>query len=275
MEEAVEATKLGAFNFLEKPIDPKRLQVELRNCLERSEKERQLEVAHRRLRDLGVLGKPRGAVEEDAGSDVAGRASRAFARFGVDHRGKRHRQGTRGATIHELSPRARRALRGRQLRRHPRDPDGERDLRAREGRLHRGRRAPPGLLRAGRRRHAAARRNRRDARRARRPSCCASWKTRKVRRLGSKSEISVDVRVLAATNKVPEDAVAKGELRNDLYFRLNVVRIHHARPCASTWTTSPTWCRRLLEDLNRKHNRAVKWHGDELLGVLPTLLVAG
>ena len=56
IEEAVEATKLGAYNFLEKPVDPKRLQVELRNCMERQESERQLEVAHRRLRDLGVLG---------------------------------------------------------------------------------------------------------------------------------------------------------------------------------------------------------------------------
>jgi len=56
IEEAVEATKLGAFNFLEKPVDTKRLQVELRNSLERHESERQLEIAHRRLRDAGILG---------------------------------------------------------------------------------------------------------------------------------------------------------------------------------------------------------------------------
>ena len=42
IDEAVEATKLGAFNFLEKPLNPQRLQVELRNCLERQESERQL-----------------------------------------------------------------------------------------------------------------------------------------------------------------------------------------------------------------------------------------
>src|SRR3989442_15756958 len=50
IEEAVEETKLGAFNFLEKPVDTKRLQVELRNSLERHENERQLEIAHLRLR---------------------------------------------------------------------------------------------------------------------------------------------------------------------------------------------------------------------------------
>jgi len=49
---------------------------------------------------------------------------------------------------------------------------------------------------------------------------------RKLRRLGSKVETSVDVRVLAATNKVPDDAVAQGQLRQDLYYRLNVFNIH-------------------------------------------------
>src|SRR6202044_1931155 len=48
----------------------------------------------------------------------------------------------------------------------------------------------------------------------------------KVRRLGSKVETPVDVRVLAATNKNPEQAVADGQLRRDLYFRLNVFHIH-------------------------------------------------
>ncbi len=49
---------------------------------------------------------------------------------------------------------------------------------------------------------------------------------RKVRRLGSKVETPVDVRVVAATNKNPEQAVADGKLRQDLYFRLNVFHIH-------------------------------------------------
>src|SRR5258707_6339232 len=48
---------------------------------------------------------------------------------------------------------------------------------------------------------------------------------RKVRRLGSKVETPVDVRVLAATNKDPEQAVSSGHLRQDLYFRLNVFHV--------------------------------------------------
>src|ERR1039457_2385688 len=48
----------------------------------------------------------------------------------------------------------------------------------------------------------------------------------KVRRLGGKTEFQVDVRVLAAANKVPEEAVRDGHLREDLFYRLNVFHIH-------------------------------------------------
>jgi two-component system, NtrC family, nitrogen regulation response regulator NtrX len=44
-----------------------------------------------------------------------------------------------------------------------------------------------------------------------------------VERLGSARTIKVDVRVIAATNKNLEDAIQRGEFREDLYFRLNVI----------------------------------------------------
>src|SRR5439155_623686 len=48
---------------------------------------------------------------------------------------------------------------------------------------------------------------------------------RTLRRLGSKSELPIDVRLLAATNQEPDDAVRAGTLRRDLLYRLNVIRI--------------------------------------------------
>ena len=49
---------------------------------------------------------------------------------------------------------------------------------------------------------------------------------RKLRRLGARIEQDVDVRVLSATNRDPEQAVAQGHLRADLFYRLNVFNIH-------------------------------------------------
>ena len=47
-------------------------------------------------------------------------------------------------------------------------------------------------------------------------------------RVGSNTTLVVDVRIIAATNKPLEEAVARKEFREDLFYRLNVVRVHMA-----------------------------------------------
>src|SRR5215469_476292 len=78
----------------------------------------------------------------------------------------------------------------------------------------------------------------------------------KIRRLGSKVETPVDVRVLAATNKDPEQAVANGQLRQDLYFRLNVFHIH-LPPLREHKEDLPLLIEHLLLDISAKHGKRV------------------
>lgn len=47
----------------------------------------------------------------------------------------------------------------------------------------------------------------------------------RIEKLGANAAIPVDLRVVAATNREPQEAIEAGMLRRDLYFRLNVVRI--------------------------------------------------
>lgn len=86
----------------------------------------------------------------------------------------------------------------------------------------------------------------------------------KVRRLGSRVETPVDVRVLAATNKNPEQAVADGQLRQDLYFRLNVFHIH-LPPLRDHKEDLPLLIESLLADISEKHGKKVTGVGTEVL----------
>ncbi|MBV8904597.1 MAG: sigma-54-dependent Fis family transcriptional regulator [Acidobacteriia bacterium] len=78
----------------------------------------------------------------------------------------------------------------------------------------------------------------------------------RVRRLGGKTEFEVDVRVVAATNKVPDEAVRGGHLREDLYYRLNVFQIH-LPPLRERKQDILPIAEALIGDLNRKHEARV------------------
>ena len=86
----------------------------------------------------------------------------------------------------------------------------------------------------------------------------------KVRRLGGRSEFEVDVRIIAATNKEPDEAVREGRLRQDLYYRLNVFHIH-LPPLRDRKGDIPAMAEALLAGLNRKHECRVAGPSKEVL----------
>ena len=81
---------------------------------------------------------------------------------------------------------------------------------------------------------------------------------RSVRRLGSQKEISVDVRILAATNQDPQDAIAKGALREDLLYRLNVFRIQ-LPALRERKEDLPLLAQYLVTKLAEKHSRPARF----------------
>jgi DNA-binding NtrC family response regulator len=86
----------------------------------------------------------------------------------------------------------------------------------------------------------------------------------KVRRLGGTSDIPISVRVLAATNRSPEQAIQNKQLREDLYYRLNVFHIS-LPPLRARKQDIPAIASALLRDLNRKHGTRVTHLSPEVL----------
>ena len=86
---------------------------------------------------------------------------------------------------------------------------------------------------------------------------------RKLRRLGSKAETPVDVRVIAATNKDPLLAVTSGELRADLYYRLNVFNIQMP-PLRTHSSDLGLIAEKMIADMNEKHGCRVTGMSTEL-----------
>src|SRR5487761_2481900 len=78
----------------------------------------------------------------------------------------------------------------------------------------------------------------------------------RVRRLGGKAEIQLDVRILAATNSPLDAAIREGKFREDLFYRLNVFPIP-LPPLRERKEDLAALASALLGDLNRKHGTKV------------------
>ncbi len=78
---------------------------------------------------------------------------------------------------------------------------------------------------------------------------------RQFTRLGGTRAITTDVRIVAATNRNLEEAVERKTFREDLYYRLNVVRLE-VPPLRERREEIPLLVEHFLGDLRRRHGRA-------------------
>jgi DNA-binding NtrC family response regulator len=89
----------------------------------------------------------------------------------------------------------------------------------------------------------------------------------KVRRLGGKQEVAFDVRVIAATNQEPRNAIADGKLREDLYYRLTVFTIV-LPPLRDRKEDIPLLAQHFVGEFNKKHNAQVEALRDDAMEML-------
>jgi len=252
---AVEAMKLGAYDFLPKPVDATRLKTILANATRQRETAIELEVARRRLRETGVLGALVGSsrqmqeifrlIEQVAPSNVP------ILITGESGTGKE----LVARTLHDLSPRKSRPFVAVNCAAIP-ETLIESEIFGHEKGAFTGafeRRAGCFELASG---GTLLLDEVGEMPLGTQAKLLRVLEERKLRRLGARTEQDVDVRVLAATNRDPRHAVAQGHLRADLFYRLNVFNIHMP-PLREHLDDLPAMVEAMATEMNAKHGRKI------------------
>jgi len=255
IDSAVQAMRMGAYDYITKPIDTGRLRTILQNASALLGTRVELEITRRKLRDTGSLGSLVGSSKKMQEIfrliEMVAPSTASVLITGASGTGKE----LVARTIHELSPRKSRPFVPINCAAIP-ETLIESEIFGHEkgaftGALERRtgcfELAEGGTLLLDEIGEMPV---------ATQAKLLRVLEDRKLRRLGSKVETTVDVRVLAATNKVPEEAVARGELRNDLYYRLNVFNIHMP-PLHEHTEDIPALVESLIGDMSAKHARKV------------------
>src|SRR5438477_1120847 len=225
IDSAVQAMRMGAYDYITKPIDTNRLRTILSNASSLLGTRAELEATRRKLRDTGSLGRLSGASRKMQEIfrliEMVSPSTASVLITGASGIGKE----LVAAMIHELSPRKDRPFVAINCAAIP-ETLMESEIFGHEkgaftGALER-RTGCFELAEAG----TLLLDEIGEMPIGTQAKLLRVLEDRKLRRLGSKVETSVDVRVLAATNKIPDEAVSRGELRSDLYYRLNVFNIH-------------------------------------------------
>ena len=266
VESAVEAIKEGAYDYLSKPVDPARLRILLQKAVERQETLREVKQLRRQLREQGSFGRIIGnspsirsvyRVVEQAAPTAA-----SVLIWGESGTGKE----LVAQTIHELSPRSSfpfvaincaaipETLLESEIFGHEKGAfTGAHDRRTGVFELaHRGTLFLDEIA---------------EMQPATQVKLLRVLQERSFRRLGGRQEQSVDVRVIAATNLNPTDAVRNGKLREDLYYRLNVFAIE-LPPLRDRREDVPLLIQRFLNEFNGMNEKSVKAIDAEAMQIL-------
>jgi DNA-binding NtrC family response regulator len=263
VDSAVEAIKEGAYDYLSKPVDPQRLQILLQKAVERQSTLREVRQLRRQLREQGSFGRIIGnspgirtvyrVIEQSAPTS----ASVLIA--GESGTGKE----LIAQTIHEISPRATfpfvaincaaipETLLESEIFGHEKGAfTGATDRRTGVFELaHRGTLFLDEIA---------------EMMPATQVKLLRVLQERTFRRLGGRQEISVDVRVIAATNVIPQEAVNSGKLREDLFYRLNVFALD-LPPLRERREDIPLLVQSFLNEFNRTNGKAVRGVDQEAL----------
>ena len=265
IDSAVQAMRMGAYDYITKPIDTNRLRTILANASSLLGARAELEATRRKLRDTGSLGRLSGASRKMQEIfrliEMVAPSTASVLITGASGTGKE----LVARTIHELSPRKDRPFVAINCAAIP-ETLIESEIFGHEkgaftGALER-RTGCFELAEAG----TLLLDEIGEMPVATQAKLLRVLEDHKLRRLGSKVETPVDVRVLAATNKVPEEAVARGELRSDLYYRLNVFNIHMP-PLREHKEDISDLVRLLLSEMSAKHDRKVTGISEAVLNL--------
>ena len=266
IDSAVRAIKEGAYDYLTKPVDPTRLQLILDRALERTETVREVQILRRQLRQRGacgrLVGSSGGMREVMRQVEVAAPTDATLLIAGESGTGKE----LVARTVHALSSRRKGPFVAVNCAAIP-ETLLESEIFGHEKGAFTGaveRRqgcfelADGGTLFL-------------DEVAEMQPGTQAKFlrvlQEGQFRRLGAQSETHVNVRIVAATNKDPLKALQDGALREDLYYRLNVLTIT-VPPLRERMEDIPELVQAFIDEFNERHGRAVHGIDDDALEVL-------
>jgi DNA-binding NtrC family response regulator len=266
VESAVSAIKDGAYDYLTKPVDPQRLQILLQKVVERQETLREVKALRRQLRDQGSFGKmignSQGMRKVYRIVEQAAPTSASLLINGESGTGKE----LVAQTIHQLSPRGAapfiaincaaipETLLESEIFGHEKGAfTGAADRR--QGCFELADRGTLFLDEIA------------EMTPATQVKLLRVLQERTFRRLGGRQEQKVDVRVVAATNQDPAEAVAKGKLRDDLYYRLNVFAIT-LPPLRDRRDDIPLLIQSFLAEFNARNGKAIAGVNNEAMRIL-------